>query len=127
MKVASSRIPLRLPLVDVVALHDAVPAAHLLLVAGADPAGGVDVEVAADLAAAEPRAQQQLGRAEGAAGDDHRAPGAHRVGGARRAVRPSPRPADALRRPTARPSSTSSRRASTPARTRAPAATARGR
>ena len=52
MKVASSRMPLRLPLVDVVALHHALPAAHLLRVARADPGGGVDVEVAPELGAA---------------------------------------------------------------------------
>ena len=81
--------PCVLPLVDVVALHHPVPAAHLLLVAGADPAGGVDVEVAADLLAAEPGALQQLRRAEGAAGGDHGAAGAHREGrGARRRRRP---------------------------------------
>ncbi len=72
--------PLRLPLVDEVALHDAVPAAYLLLVTGADPAGGVDVEVATHLAACQPRADQQLRGAEGAAGDDRRPPGAHGVG-----------------------------------------------
>src|SRR6476469_5557056 len=74
---------LRLPLVDVVALHHAVPAPHLLLVAGADPAGGVDVEVAAHLAAAEAGAQQQLGRAQRAAGDDRRPAGADGVGAGR--------------------------------------------
>ena len=85
----------------------------------------MDVEVAADLAAAEPGAQQQLRRAERAAGDDHRLPGAHRVSGGR-----PPLPAagaTAHSTPTARPSSTITRRASTPARIRAPAATARGR
>ncbi len=71
--------PALLPLVDVVALHHSVPAAHVLLVAGADPAGGVDVEVAANLAAAEPGPQQQLRRAEGASGDDRRHPGANGV------------------------------------------------
>ena len=96
---------LLLPLVDVEALHHPVPAPHLLLVAGADPAGGVDVEVAADLVAAEPGAEQQLRRPEGAAGDDHRSPGAHRVGAAtdarwRAAVQATP---------TARPSSTRTR------------------
>src|SRR5436190_10082077 len=63
---------LRLPFVDVVALHHALPAAHLVLVAGADPGGRVNVEVAPDLAAAEPRAQQQLGRAQRPTGDHHR-------------------------------------------------------
>src|SRR6476646_8703391 len=71
--------PLRLPLIDVVALHDAVPAPHLLLVAGADPAGGVDVEVAADLATAEPGAQQQLRRPQGAPSHDHRPPRPHHI------------------------------------------------
>ena len=104
--------PGRLPLVDVVALHHALPAAHLLLVAGADPAGGVDVEVAADLAAAKPGAQQQLGRAEGAAGDDHRSAGADGV----RARRPLPvaAPPTVQRTPTARPSSTRTRCACDP-------------
>ena len=118
--------PLRLPLVDVVALHHALPAAHLLLVAGADPAGRVDVEVAPDLAAAEAGAQQQLRRAQGAAGDDRRAAGADRVGAAL-AVPARRRRRSSSATPTARPSSTRTRRASTPARIRAPAATARGR
>jgi hypothetical protein len=58
------------PLVDVVALHDAVPATDLLLEEPADPGGGVDVQVAADLAAhvADPVAEQQLGRPDRAAG-----------------------------------------------------------
>ncbi len=85
----------------------------------------MDVEVAADLAAAEPGAQQQLGGAEGAAGDDHRAAGAHRVGGGggrcagRAAAQRHPDRAPVL---DAGPGC-----ASTPARSRAPAATARGR
>src|SRR4249919_2773708 len=62
---------LRLPLIDVVALHDAVPPADLLLVAGADPGGGVDVEVTAEGGMANARAQKQLGRAERASGADH--------------------------------------------------------
>ncbi len=113
------------PLIDVVALHHALPAAHLLLIASADPAGRVDVEVAADLGAAEAGAQQQLRRPQGAAGDDRRAAGADGVGTAlavafdRRTVE--------QRTPTARPPSTNTRRACAPARIRAPAATARGR
>ena len=82
----------------------------------------MDVEVAADLAAAEAGAQQQLRRAEGAAGDDRRPPGAHRVAAARDAVAPPSGRRPTHSTPTARPSSTSIRRASTPARSRAPAA-----
>src|SRR3954447_18594552 len=63
--------PLGLPLVDVVALHDALPAAHLLLVAGTDPRRGVDVKMAAQSRMADARAKEQLRRAEGPAGSDH--------------------------------------------------------
>ena len=59
--------PLGLPLVHVVALHHALPAPHVLLVPGADPGGGVDVEVAPQRRVADSRAQQQLGCAEGSA------------------------------------------------------------
>src|SRR3954452_8020274 len=63
---------LRLPLIHVVALHHAVPAAHLLLVARADPGGGVDVEMPPEGGMVDPGAEQQLGSAEGTAGADHR-------------------------------------------------------
>ena len=79
--------PLRLPLVEVVALHHALPAAHLLRVAGADPAGGVDVEVGADRAVAEagahaaaPACRRRRRRAR------PRAARAHGEGGRRAAV-----------------------------------------
>ena len=58
----------------------------------------MDAEVAADLAAAEAGAQQQLRRAEGAAGGDHRPPGAHGVG-AVAAARVAGRAGDADRAP----------------------------
>src|SRR5260221_9873996 len=63
----------------VVARHHAFPAAPLLTVVGANPAGEVDVEVTAGLAAADAGAEQQLRRAEGSPRDDRRATGADRV------------------------------------------------
>jgi hypothetical protein len=79
--------PLRLPLVDGVALHDPLPAAHRLVEPGADPAGGVDAQVATELATgrAKARSHEQLRGPEGAAAHDHAAPGAepNRPAGAR--------------------------------------------
>src|SRR5581483_10922089 len=63
--------PYVLPLVHAVALHDALPAAHLLVEAGADPGGGVDPQVAPKLRVAQARAQEQLRRADRATGGDH--------------------------------------------------------
>ena len=70
---------LALPLVDGIALHHALPAADLLVEAGADPAGRMDAEVAPELAAARAHsgAHEELRRAERAAGDDHGPPGAN--------------------------------------------------
>ena len=53
--------PLLLPLVHVAALHDALPAAHVLLEAGADPAGGMDVQVAADRSPPSPERSSSSG------------------------------------------------------------------
>ncbi len=113
---------LGLPLVDVIALHHAVPAADLLLVAGADPAGGVDVEVAADLAAAEARAQQQLGRAQGSTGDDRRSPGADGEGAAPTDRRRFGRAARRRRRGRPRPGRAALRRRCAAVRPRQPPA-----
>src|SRR5918997_576976 len=62
--------PAGLPLVDCVALHHSVPAAHLVLEAGTHPAGRMDPQVAAELTALgfETRPQEELGSAERAAG-----------------------------------------------------------
>ena len=64
--------PARPPLVHVPALHDAVPAAYLVVEQPADPAGRLDVEMPPGVTV-DPVAQQQLGRADRAPGKHDRA------------------------------------------------------
>src|SRR5436190_3388954 len=71
-----------LPFGDRIALHDAVPAANLVIKSGADPAGRMDPQIATQLIARRPvsGAQQELRGPERSPGEDHSAP---RVNGER--------------------------------------------